>query len=153
MAPATDAPQEVRVHVRSERGVSLATDQPRRELCRAPCTVTVNTAHAPFIAEVAGRPDSPTFELPRGHSALEVTVFPAATVLPGLAAVIGTVGLAGMGIGLVTLAADLGEVRSFDGTALAGGITALGGSAVLSVGLTMWFLSGTHVLVETPRTR
>ncbi len=109
----------------------------------------VDPAQGPFVAEVAGRPDSPTFELPPGVPALDVIVFPSATVLPGLAAVIGTVGLAAMGIGLTTLAADLSEVRSFDGTALAGGITALGGSAVLSVALTMWFLSGTHVIFET----
>lgn len=102
----------------------------------------------PFVAVVDDRPDSPVFELPRGAPSLDVTVLPAAPVLPGLAAVLGTIGLASMGIGFATLAADLGEVRSFDGTALAGGLTALGGSAVLSVGLTMWILSGTHVIVE-----
>lgn len=145
-APSEAATGPTIVRVVGSRRVSLSTLAPRREVCRAPCEASVDPARGPFVATVEGLPDSPPFDVSSGP--VDVVVHHAAPVLPGLAAVIGTVGVAGMGVGLAALAADLGGVHSFDGAALAGGLTALGGSALVSVALTMWLLTGTHVIVE-----
>jgi hypothetical protein len=65
-----------------------------------------------------------------------------------LAAVVGTVGAAGTAVGLTVLLGDLAGLTSLEGQALPGAITAGASSFVLSAGLVMWALTGTHVRIE-----
>jgi hypothetical protein len=100
------ARETIRIDVKADRRASIV-DAEDRTVCEAPCSVEVDPRRGPFVAEIPNMPDSPPFELPSASS-LDVTVVGGAPVLPGLAAVVGTVGGVGMAVGLTVLFADLG---------------------------------------------
>jgi hypothetical protein len=132
--------------VTADRRASIF-DAEDREVCATPCALEVDPRRGPFVARIPEMPDSPPFELPAVES-LQVTIVGGAPVLPGLAAVVGTVGGVGMAIGLTVLFADLGGVRDLDGLALPAGLVTAGASVVLSAGFVLWALSGTHVTLD-----
>ncbi len=137
----------VRVQVVSERPATLVADGSGQQ-CVSPCKVELAVDQGPYFFQLKGLPDSPRFEVPGSSAPLQLTVLPAAPVLPGLAAVVGTVGAAGTAVGLTVLLGDLAGLTSLEGQALPGAITAGASSFVLSAGLVMWALTGTHVRIE-----
>lgn len=137
----------VRVQVVSERPATLMTDGFGQQ-CVSPCKLELSVDQGPYFFQVKGLPDSPRFELPQSSAPLQLTVLPAAPVLPGLAAVVGTMGAAGTAIGLTVLFGDLGGLSNLEGMAVPGALTAGASSFVLSAGLVMWALTGTHVRIE-----
>lgn len=141
-----------KLHLDAPRGVSLLVthgdDERARVLCTSSCDVTTEFPNSVFRAAVTDLPDSPAFSLPPGTKRARIGVETAPKVLPGLGAVVGTVGGAAMLVGGVVSIGDAAGVDDLSGTAVGGLITVAAGSAVLAAGLVLAGLSGTHVEVR-----
>lgn len=153
-APAVHAEEEgvAQVRLDAPRGVSLLVthgdDERARVLCTSSCDVTTEVPGSVFRAAVTDLPDSPAFALPPGTKRARIGVETAPKVLPGLGAVVGTVGGAAMFVGGVVALGDAAGVDDLSGTAVGGVVTVAAGSAVLAAGLVLVGLSGTHVEVR-----
>ena len=136
-----DAPAGVEVWRRDENGASV--------VCVAPCTADVVPAGQTFEARVRDMPDSPPVALPASE-ALVMKVEPAPRVLLGLGVVTSTVGTMGRVVGGLLIGLDQSGNEDAAGTTVPAAITLAAGSAVLSAGVVLTLISGTHVKVTEP---
>lgn len=138
-----DAPAGVEVWRHDATGASV--------VCVAPCSADVVPAGQTFEARVRDMPDSPAMGLPSSE-ALVMKVETAPRVLLGLGVVTGTAGTMGMVIGGLLIGLDQSGNEDVAGTTVPAAITLAASSVVLSAGIVLTMISGTHVKVtETER--
>jgi hypothetical protein len=136
-----DAPKGVELWRRDASGASV--------VCVAPCSAEVEAAGGSFEARVRDMPDSPTMTLPASE-ALVMKVETAPPVLLGLGVVTGTAGAMGMVIGGLLIGLDQAGNQDVAGTTVPAAITLAASSVVLSAGIVLTLISGTHVHVSEP---
>ncbi len=136
-----DAPAGVEVWRRDANGASV--------VCVAPCRTDVSPVGQTFEARVRDMPDSPPMDLPSSE-ALVMKVETAPRVLLGLGVVTSTAGTMAMVIGGLLIALDQSGNQDLAGTTGPAAITLAAGSAVLSAGIVLTLISGTHVRVTEP---
>lgn len=136
-----DAPAGVELWRRDDQGASV--------VCVAPCTADVVPVGQTFEARVREMPDSPAMALPSSE-ALVMKVETAPRVLLGLGVVTSTAGAMGMVIGGLLIGLDQSGNEDVAGTTVPAAITVAGSSVVLSAGIVLALISGTHVKVTEP---
>jgi hypothetical protein len=136
-----EAPAGVEVWRRDASGASV--------VCVAPCSAEVVPAGQTFEARVRDMPDSPVMSLPSSE-ALVMKVETAPRVLLGLGVVTGTAGTMGMVIGGLLIGLDQSGNEDVAGTTVPAAITLAASSVVLSAGIVLTLISGTHVKVTEP---
>jgi hypothetical protein len=121
-------------------------------VCVAPCQTEVVPGGQTFEARVRDMPDSPAMTLPESE-ALVMKVETAPRVLLGLGVVTSTAGTMGMVVGGLLIGLDQSGNEDVAGTTAPAAITLAVGSAVLSAGIVLTLISGTHVRVDEPTRR